>query len=568
MSSYLLFLLLFLAGATAATATTVAATEKYCKCPSSTGFVCRVTKKDSEYLGCDIIDGTLEIYLSVYDATFPDTQNGVFAKALSFAAKQVRGSITITGDAAAMDRTDDFTATFPSLTACGSIQLTTLWKAIGTFSAPKLTCLGGRGVVGLDRGTSCTNPGNTPVISVGTYCHFVVDVGSASGGVNVLGSITDSGEVLDLTKAVILTVNGDITLSKKPPLKVGETKMLSFPDLTAINGTLVINGNGFDGEWPTLSFPKLQYVYSIVFGSWWGNWAHPASAKSVAILLPALKAVGGPAAVAKNVTFHGQGPGMFCDGKNDEGCLRQIQIGPTQHTGILSSGEDCRALNRSTIDAVVAAACQDNTPPIGVQEGLNYCPFTAPPVPTPPPAKPDPSMSTLYCDEISVALGYADIHECSVYDGTFTVGGVAVAGKSSPPVYNDVFSVRRINGDLQFFETELNPLTEEFVARFPYLESINGEFLSYVQCSMFQCSMLCAMRVDLFDFFFLSLLHWCSKGTIEFLGFGSDQTVRMVAPKLKCIGSDDIYHDSIHLDTSTTLTLDTGTSPLALTGGT
>ena len=62
MSSYLLrdllFLLPFLAVlATAATATTVA-TEKYCKCPSSTGYVCRVTKKDSEYLSCDIIDGT------------------------------------------------------------------------------------------------------------------------------------------------------------------------------------------------------------------------------------------------------------------------------------------------------------------------------------------------------------------------------------------------------------------------------------------------------------------------------------------------------------------------------
>ena len=49
------------------TPTATAATAlKYCKCPASTGFICKVTSDTSEYLNCDIIDGDLEIYLSFY----------------------------------------------------------------------------------------------------------------------------------------------------------------------------------------------------------------------------------------------------------------------------------------------------------------------------------------------------------------------------------------------------------------------------------------------------------------------------------------------------------------------
>ena len=38
--------------------------------------------------------------------------------------------VIVTGDAAAMSRTDDFKVTFPSLTACGSIHLEALWEVI------------------------------------------------------------------------------------------------------------------------------------------------------------------------------------------------------------------------------------------------------------------------------------------------------------------------------------------------------------------------------------------------------------------------------------------------------
>ena len=83
---------------------------------------------------------------------------------------------------------------------------------------------------------------------------------------------------------------------------------LTFPELTAINGTLFSNPDFIknDDPWPTLDFPKLEYVYSISFGSSWGN-TLGIIGPSLVVLMPSLKALGGPAAVAS----HGnQGSGM------------------------------------------------------------------------------------------------------------------------------------------------------------------------------------------------------------------------------------------------------------------
>ena len=354
-------------------------------------------------------------------------------------------------------------------------------------------------------------PRHTFAITVGPQCRFVVDVGSASaaGGVNVLGSMTDGRGQLDMTKSMFKTINGDITFNQQPLLDVksNQVPMLQFPELIAMNGTLFIQGNpstlttttanDTPPAFPTLKFPKLEYLYNIVFGSNWGismnNSPKPEqSIPFVKILLPSLKAVGGASAVASSMTIHDHGPGLFC-AKNYRGCLHGVTIGSEEHAHTLSieaQSEDCRASNMSLVDVVVAVACHDDTGPTGVQEGLDYCPFAPEPVPEPAPTKPDPSMTTLYCDEVNVELGYSDIHECSVYKGTFTIaggeeeggvleeGGVSSSAQSSS-AHNDVYSVRRINGDLRFFNTEKDPITEEFVARFPYLTSINGtiEFL-------------------------------------------------------------------------------------------
>ena len=177
-------LLLLLAFITLATTPIFA--EQYCKCPASTGFVCLVDSDVSEYLSCDVIDGDLKILLSFYgtcdgnkcesgwvhkrtgcgktgkvtdcsntdgkyeccgnalppilDAT-SEPQRGVLSNALSFPhLTQVRGSIKIT--AADTTRSDDFTVTFPSLLSAGPLSLDSLYSAVGTFIAPKLTCLG------------------------------------------------------------------------------------------------------------------------------------------------------------------------------------------------------------------------------------------------------------------------------------------------------------------------------------------------------------------------------------------------------------------------------------------
>jgi hypothetical protein len=299
--------------------------------------------------------------------------------------------------------------------------------------------------------------------------------------------MTDGRGQLDITKSIFKTINGDITFNQQPLLDVksNQVPMLQFPELIAMNGTLFIN-QGYKTTptppaFPILKFPKLEYLFNIVFGSNWGISMNKSPKPEqnipfVNILLPSLKAVGGASAVASSTTLHDHGPGFFCS-KNHRGCLHGVTIGSEEHAHTLSieaQSEDCRASNMSLVDVVIAIACHDDTGPTGVQEGLDYCPFAPEPVPEPAPTKPDPPMTTLYCDEVNVELGYSDIHECAVYKGTFTIAGGEEEGGVSSSAHNDVYSVRRINGDLRFFNTEKDPITEEFVARFPYLTSING----------------------------------------------------------------------------------------------
>ena len=63
--------------------TPTATAQKYCKCPASTGYTCKVNVDTSEYLTCDIIDGDLEIYLS--SAGLADGDKGVQVNQLTFA---------------------------------------------------------------------------------------------------------------------------------------------------------------------------------------------------------------------------------------------------------------------------------------------------------------------------------------------------------------------------------------------------------------------------------------------------------------------------------------------------
>jgi hypothetical protein len=139
------------------------------------------------------------------------------------------------------------------------MSLGSLWKTNGTLSAPKLTCLGGRGIKGLDRGTSCTMPSSdaSPAIVVDEDSKFIVEIGSTTPGVNVLGSLF-LGYTLDITKSVFKTINGDVTMNSVPMGITHKEGALTFPELTAINGTLFSNPDFIknDDPWPTLDFPK------------------------------------------------------------------------------------------------------------------------------------------------------------------------------------------------------------------------------------------------------------------------------------------------------------------------
>ena len=78
-----------------------------------------------------------------------------------------------------------------------------------------------------------------------------------------------------------------------------------------------------------------------------------------------------------------------------------------------------------------------------------------------------------------VFFRYTDPHDCAVIDGNLTIQFSATSG-SGPggrgphiPVYEQVYVARRINGNLHL-SGEMDPISQEFRARFPYLEHVNG----------------------------------------------------------------------------------------------